>query len=128
MAGRVLHADLHLMDRQVIEQRHGRMVAKVDDLEIDIEADVPHVTALLTGPQAWGARLPGLAGAFVMSVHRLLHPDTDPGPNAIPAGRITDITSAVIIDSIDNLDVQGWGHWVDDQVISRIPGSGHAAE
>jgi sporulation protein YlmC with PRC-barrel domain len=128
MAGRVLHAALQLLDRQVIEQQNGRMVAKVDDLEIDTDAEVPHVTALLTGPQAWGVRLPGLAGRFVTSVHRRLHPDRDPGPNRIPAARITDITSAVVIDSMDGLEVQGWGRWVDEQVICRIPGSGHASE
>jgi hypothetical protein len=128
MAGRVLHAQLHLLDRQVVSRRDGRLLGKVDDLELDLAGDVPHLSALLSGPAAWGHRLPGLLGAFVRSVHRRLHPQRDPGPNVIPAARIVDVTSAVHVDSGDNLDIQGFGIWVDEQIICRIPGSGHAAE
>jgi hypothetical protein len=122
MAGRAIHGSLHLLDRQVVSKRDGRLVAKVDDVEIDLTAEEPYVSALLSGPQALGPRLPGLLGAFVTAVHRRLHPDPDPGPNRIPAARIVDVTSAVHIDSDDDLDVQGFGDWVDAQVISRIPG------
>jgi hypothetical protein len=128
VAGRVLHAQLHLLDRQVVSNRDKLLLCKVDDLEIDLDADVPHVSAFLTGPAAWGARLPGLLGAMVTSVHRRLHPDHRPRPNVIPASRLVDVTSAVIVDSGDGLEVQGFGRWVDEQVISRLPGSGHAAE
>jgi hypothetical protein len=128
MSGRRLYAQLHLLDRQVIERKQGKMIAKVDDLEIDLTGAVPYVSALLTGPQAWGARLPGLLGRFVVSTHRRLHQDPAPGPNPIGAERITDVTSAVIIDSGDDLYVQGWGRWVGEQIIGRIPGAGHAAE
>jgi hypothetical protein len=122
MAGRAIHASLHLLDRQVVSKRDGRLVAKVDDVEIDLDADQPYVSALLTGPQALGLRIPGLVGALVTSVHRRLHPDVDPPPNPIPAARIVDVTSAVQIDSDDGLDVQGFGDWVDAQVIARLPG------
>jgi sporulation protein YlmC with PRC-barrel domain len=122
MAGRVIHASLHLLDRQVISNRDGHLVAKVDDVELDLDADQPHVSALLTGPQALGGRLPGLLGAFVRSVHRRLHPDTQPGPNPIPAHRIVDVTSAVHINSEEGLHVEGFGEWVETQVIGRIPG------
>jgi sporulation protein YlmC with PRC-barrel domain len=128
MSGRMLYAQLHLLDRQVIEKRQGRMVAKVDDLEIDLDHPVPHVSAILTGPAALGHRLPGLVGRLVVTVHHRLHPAPDPQPNPIPAGRIVDITSAVIIDTDEELEVQGFGRWVDDQIIRRIPGSGHASE
>jgi hypothetical protein len=127
MSGRVVHADLHLLDRQVISKSTGHLVAKVDDLELDLNAPVPHVTALLTGPGAWGPRLHGLAGRAVGAVYRRLHPDPAPDANRIPAGRIVDITSAVFIDNDDDLDVQGLGVWVDEQIISRLPGSGHAS-
>ena len=60
--GRIVHAQLHLLDRQIVEHRTGRMVAKVDDVELDLEADVPVVTGLLCGPAAWGPRLPGVLG------------------------------------------------------------------
>jgi sporulation protein YlmC with PRC-barrel domain len=128
MAGRVFHAQLHLLDRQIITRRDKRLVAKVDDLDIDLDSHVPHVTSLLTGPAALGDRMPGLLGAFIRSVHRRLHPAEDPVPNAIPAGRIVDITSAVLIDSDEDLHVQGFGDWVDEQIIKRIPGSGDAAQ
>jgi hypothetical protein len=128
MAGRVLHAQLHLLDRQVVSRRDGRLLGKVDDLELDLAGDVPHVRALLSGPAAWGHRLPGLLGALVSSVHRRLHPLHDPDPNVIPAARIVDVTSAVQVDSGDNLDIEGFGTWVDEQIICRIPGSGHATE
>ena len=128
MAGRIIHADLHLLDRQIISKSDGHLVAKVDDLELDLDAPTPHVTALLTGPGAWGPRLPGLAGRVVCAVYRRLHSDPAPGANPISAGRIVDITSAVIIDSDEDLDVQGFGEWVDKQVISKLPGSGYASQ
>ena len=127
MAGRVLHATLHLLDRQIVSRRDGRLVAKVDDLEIDIDAEQPHVSALLTGPQALGGRLPGLLGGFVRSAHRRLHPDRDPAPSAIPAARIVDVASAVHIDSEDGLHLRGFGDWVETQIVCRIPGASHEA-
>jgi sporulation protein YlmC with PRC-barrel domain len=127
MSGRILHADLHLLDRQIISKSTGHLVAKVDDLELDLDAPVPHVAALLTGPGAWGPRLRGLAGRAVRAIYRRLHPDPAPDANPIAAGRIVDITSAVIIDNDDDLDVQGFGVWVDEQIISKLPGSGHAS-
>lgn len=128
MAGRILHAQLHLLDRQIITRRNTRLLAKVDDLELDLDADVPHVSEILTGPAALGHRMPGLLGAFIESVHRRLHPAKDPKPNPIPAGRIVDITSAILVDSDDGLHAQGFGDWVDEQIISRIPGAGDAPQ
>lgn len=128
MAARVLHAQLHLLDRQVVSTNDQRLHGKVDDIELDLDADVPHVTALLSGPAAWGPRLPGLLGALVVSVHRRLHPAQTPGPNRVSAGRIVDVTTVVLLDSGDNLGVDGFDHWVDDQVISRLPGSSHEAD
>ena len=57
MSGRVLHAQLHLRDRQLIDQRNGRLLGKIDDVELDLEADPPVVTALITGEQRIPARL-----------------------------------------------------------------------
>jgi sporulation protein YlmC with PRC-barrel domain len=128
MAGRILHAQLHLLDRQIITRRGGRLLAKVDDLELDLDADVPHVSEILTGPAALGHRMPGLLGAFIETVHRRLHPEKEPAPNGIPAGRIVDITSVVLVDSEEDLRVQGFGDWVDEQIISRIPGAGDAPQ
>jgi sporulation protein YlmC with PRC-barrel domain len=128
MTGRILHAQLHLLDRQVISKRDGHLLAKVDDLELDLESEVPHVTQILTGPAALGERMPGLLGSFMCAVHSRLHPDKNPAPNAIPAGRIVDITSAVLVDSEEHLHTQGLGDWVDEQIIQRIPGAGDAPQ
>ncbi|GAA1569029.1 hypothetical protein GCM10009789_23100 [Kribbella sancticallisti] len=49
MAGRVLHAQLHLLDRQLVDQGSGRLLGKVDDVELDLAAEVPVVSALISG-------------------------------------------------------------------------------
>jgi sporulation protein YlmC with PRC-barrel domain len=49
MAGRVLHAQLHLLDRQLIDQADGHLLGKVDDVELDLDADPPVVAALISG-------------------------------------------------------------------------------
>lgn len=126
-SGRILHAQLHLLDRQIIEHRSGRMVAKVDDVEIDLSGDQPMVTALLTGPAAWGPRLPGLLGRFVTAVHRRLHHDADPEPNVIDLAHVVEIGPAVEVDGKD-LGTKALDTWVDEQFISRIPGARHAAD
>jgi hypothetical protein len=57
MAGKVLHAQLHLQDRQLIDQRTGRLLGKADDVEFDLEADPPVLTALISGGQRIPAHL-----------------------------------------------------------------------
>jgi hypothetical protein len=52
VAGRVLEAGLHLLDRQLVDS-DGRLAGKVDDLEIELpEGGSPLVTAILAGPGA----------------------------------------------------------------------------
>jgi sporulation protein YlmC with PRC-barrel domain len=51
MTGRVLHAQLHLLDRQLIDQATGELLGKVDDVELDLDADPPVVSALISGRQ-----------------------------------------------------------------------------
>jgi sporulation protein YlmC with PRC-barrel domain len=125
--GRVLHAQLHLLDRQIIDHRTGRMLAKVDDIEIDFTGEHPVVTGLLTGPAAWGPRLPGLLGRLVTSVHRRLQPEQDPEPNVIDLAHVVEIGSAVEVDGQD-LGTKAFDAWVDREFISRIPGAHHEAQ
>jgi sporulation protein YlmC with PRC-barrel domain len=49
MAGKVLHAQLHLLDRQLIDQGTGELLGKVDDVELDLAADPPVLSALISG-------------------------------------------------------------------------------
>ena len=125
--GQDLHATLELLDRQVVTLQ-GRMVGKVDDLEIDVTADPPVVSAILMGPQARGPRYPGLLGRFVVSVHKRMHEDPDPQPYRIPASHITDVSSAVEVAHEAPEAERGMGLWVREQFIARIPGSRHEAE
>ena len=126
-AGRILHAQLHLLDRQVVQHGTGRMVAKVDDVELDLDADVPTVTALLTGPGAWGPRLPGVLGRSVTGIHRRLHPAEEPEPSRIDWSHVVEVDSAVHVDR-DDLGPHGLGRWLDEHFIGRIPGARHEAE
>lgn len=125
--GRVMHAQLHLLDRQVIDHRTGRLVAKVDDVELDLVGDVPVVTAILCGPAAWGPRLPGVVGRIATGVHRRLHEERDPGPDVIDFAHVVEIDSAVHVDRRD-LGPRALGNWLDDHFIGRIPGAGDEAE
>jgi sporulation protein YlmC with PRC-barrel domain len=125
--GRILHAQLHLLDRQVVDHRTGRMVAKVDDVELDLDGPVPVVTALLSGPGAWGARLPGVLGRGVTGIHRRLHPAEDPDPTRIDWSHVVEIDSAVHVDRKD-LGPQALGRWLDEHFVNRIPGAGHAPD
>jgi uncharacterized protein YrrD len=56
VAGKVLHAQLHLLNRQLIDQATGELLGKVDDVELDLAADPPVVTALISGRE----RIPAL--------------------------------------------------------------------
>ena len=58
MAGRILEAGLHLLDRQLID-RDGRLAGKVDDLELEVPegGGPPVVTAILAGPGALSRRV-----------------------------------------------------------------------
>ena len=47
--GRALHAQLHLLDRQLIHERTGELLGKVDDVELDLDAGIPVLTALISG-------------------------------------------------------------------------------
>ncbi|MEU4393905.1 hypothetical protein [Kribbella sp. NPDC023855] len=97
MSGRVLHAQLHLLDRQLIHHETGRLLGKVDDVELDLDADVPVVSALVSGRQR------------------------------IPAVQIVEIDTAVKI-APGELNLTEGDDWVEDHIIDKIPGAGHAAE
>jgi sporulation protein YlmC with PRC-barrel domain len=125
--GRIVHAHLHLLDRQVVEHESGRLVAKVDDVELDLDAPVPTVTALLSGPGAGGPRLPGVVGRAVTGIHRRLHPAEEPEPTRIDWSHVVDIDSAIRVDRAD-LGPQGLGRWLDEHFVCRIPGARHEAD
>jgi sporulation protein YlmC with PRC-barrel domain len=120
---RTLHAQLHLLDRQVIHAGDGRMVCKVDDLELALdEAGRPYVTAILTGPLALGPRIGGVVGRLVTSTTELFRPEQDPGPQRIPMRLVSDIGGAVTVGG--DPQEAALEHWARANLIAPLPGSG----
>jgi sporulation protein YlmC with PRC-barrel domain len=119
-AGRTLDAQLHLMDRQVLDN-DGVPVTTVDDLELsgsEAETEIPPgtpppvLTALLTGPvlgtRIFGGRPPS---------SRLIR---------IPWKDVAEVGVVIRLGvNGENLDA-GWvERWIRDKIISRIPGGRH---
>jgi hypothetical protein len=137
-AGRVLHADLELLDRQ-LRDRDGRLCGKVDDLELTrAESGTIYVTALLSGPGTLWRRLGAeRLGRWLEQFRREQaasgHAATDE-PEASDPGRISiGLVHRIgpVIDlavSADDLASSESERWVRDHVIGRIPGSRHEAE
>ena len=117
-----------LLDRQILDC-DGAPVGKVDDVELDIDADgTPYVAALLVGQQALGDRIGGRLGRWIAGTARRLSPDYDRGPIRIPYDLVAELTSAV------NLSVRRellpdppLETWLRDHLIGRIPGATDAS-
>jgi hypothetical protein len=126
VAGRRYDAVLHLLDRQIIDP-DGRLVANADDLELSPRADGRlAVTALLTGPGALGPRLGGRIGSWTVAIWRRLRPDPDPAPGRIPITDLTHIDNALHIGvRAADLRINGLESWVNDHIITRLPGATH---
>jgi hypothetical protein len=122
-AGQVLDAQLHLLDRQILD-RDDVPVTTVDDIEIsDIELDAPIdpnapapvITGFLTGP-VLGTRIFG---------------------GRPPQSRWESVPWSCVarVGTVISLGVPGgslsatWTErWVRDHIIRRIPGAGHDPE
>jgi sporulation protein YlmC with PRC-barrel domain len=130
-AGRVLDLHLQFLDRQVVDP-DGEPVCKVDDLELEVDdTGHPYVTAILIGPRALGPRLGGRLGRWVTAVAaRLSEKEAETSETQrLDFGLVTEIDSAVTISRpVAELAVRPLEKWVDDHVISRIPGSRHAGQ
>ncbi|MBT2596280.1 hypothetical protein [Arthrobacter sp. ISL-72] len=117
VAGRTLDAQLHLLDRQVLDN-DGVPVTTVDDLELSPPGSGPEIpegtpapviTALLTGPilgtRIFGGRPPS---------SRLIR---------IPWKDVADVGVVVRLGvSGQNLDADWVERWIRDKIIARIPG------
>jgi len=125
-AGRQLDVHLHLLDRQVVD-REGRLVCKVDDLELERGADgALYVAAILVGPRAWGPRIGGRLGVWFSSIaERMARREM----KRIDFALVQDIGSSITVSSTRaDLDAEPLETWVDEHVIARLPGSGHESE
>ncbi|MFL6180020.1 MAG: hypothetical protein ACJ73L_08810 [Actinomycetes bacterium] len=120
VAGRRYDAALHLLDRQVVDM-DGRLVGKVDDLELQIDASgALKVAALLQGPGALGPRFGGRLGGWILAVWKRLHNEVVPTPRRIPMSDVVAIDSVVHIGrSVEKSEGE---LWVETYVVGRIPG------
>ena len=118
-AGRVVDAQLHILDRQVLD-RDGVPVTAVDDLELgDIPLDTdldgaepPEIENLLSGA-VLGTRIFGG------------RPPADRW-HRIPWSAIAELTTAIHLDAAaDDLETSWPERWVREHVIGRIPGGRH---
>ncbi|WP_208868651.1 hypothetical protein [Microbispora triticiradicis] len=122
---RVLHARLHLLDRQVVRESDDRLLCKVDDLEVR-PGDRPYVTAILSGPLALGPRLGGLPGWLMTETDRLFRGEARPGPYRIDMSLVTDVGSAVrVAGHPQDLALE---RWLTRNVVGRIPGAAGTPE
>jgi hypothetical protein len=130
MTGRVLHAALHLLDRQ-LRDRNRRLCGKVDDLELEQAADGTwYVSAIRTGPgnllYRMGRRT---AGTWLSKLTPHIERSTLDDPGRIPYDRVSDI--AVTVDlavDADDLATFAGERWARDHIIGHIPGSRHDAD
>jgi sporulation protein YlmC with PRC-barrel domain len=120
VAGRILDAQLHLLDRQVLDT-DGVPVTTVDDLElsgpalgeeIPVGTPAPVLDALLTGPvlgtRIFGGRPPS---------SRLIR---------IPWKDVADVGVVIRLGiKGEGLDADWVERWVRDKIIARIPGGRH---
>jgi hypothetical protein len=114
--GRVIDAQLHLLDRQLVDPE-GVAVATVDDVEI---ADVapgatPHIAALLSGASLWTRIFGG-----------------QPRRDHLEEAPWREVTSLAVVISLarpaDEYE-SNWGEgWTRDHIIGRIPGGRHAPD
>jgi sporulation protein YlmC with PRC-barrel domain len=125
--GRELDLELHLLDRQVIDSK-DRLVCKVDDLELELdESGHLCVTAILVGPRAVGPRVGGRLGHWFTAIAARLAESQQ--PPRIDFGRVVEIGDAIKVSgTVQDLNVTPLESWVHDNVIARIPGSGHESE
>lgn len=126
---RTLDAHLELMDRQIVDV-DGRMVAKVDDVELTEREDGRLVvTALLTGPGALGPRVGGAVGSVSTAIWSRLSGRPVSAPGRIGIDAVGDISTAIRLRAgRRTVNVDGFEVWVRDRVIAALPGAGKDPE
>jgi sporulation protein YlmC with PRC-barrel domain len=123
--GTPLRLVLRVLDHQVVGPE-GELLGNVDDLELEIDGDRWVVANLCVGPAALGRRLPGVLGLWTTAVWLRLQSQSDPGPAMVPVGAVSEISSALRVDSAAAEALAGsFGleQWLRRYVVSRIPGA-----
>ena len=127
--GHGMDAHLDLMDRQIVDV-DGRMVAKVDDVELEERDDGRLVVSgLLTGPGALGPRLGGALGAVTRDTWARLSGRPRDEPKRIDVADVTEFGTVIrLAVTRRTADVDGFELWMRDHVISALPASGKEPE
>lgn len=123
--GAIVDVNELLLDRQLFDC-NGDPVGKVDDLEFtDTEEGAPVLTAILTGPLAFGPRLGGALGLLWYTTAKRLRVEAGSSARRIPMRLIDRIDRKAITLSVgrDELEAGGLPEWTREKVIRRIPGS-----
>lgn len=120
LAGRLLDAQLHLLDRQVIDV-HGIPITTVDDLEL---ADVPYQQDIPRGTPA--PEICGLLSGPVLGTRIF---GGRPPPSRLHRIEWSDVFDVGVTITLtiggETLDLNWTERWVRDRIIGRIPGGRH---
>jgi hypothetical protein len=110
------------MDRQIVDQ-DGRMVAKVDDVELGEREDGRLVvTGLLTGPGVLGARLGGAVGSITTAVWSRLSGRDEADPRRVDISLVGEIGTVIRLSvSRRTADVDGFETWMRDRSSAPCP-------
>jgi len=115
-------AALNLLDRQLVDT-DGRLVGKVDDLELTVEASgAMRVSGILVGPGALGPRFGGRIGEWIVAAWVRLHRDAEPTPRRLSMAEVVSIESAI---HVTRAPKSAGELWLEKHVIDQIPGAGH---
>jgi hypothetical protein len=119
-----LDAYYELLDRQIVD-RDGRMVGKVDDLEVEQRDDGRiAVTGILTGPGALGPRIGGALGSIATASWSRLSGRATDNPKRLDIRHVTELGTVVRLDiDRESTDVDGFEVWMRKRVISALPGA-----
>lgn len=117
-------ANRTLLDRLLISA-DGDHVGMVDDIELSDDAQ-PVITALLSGPTAFGPRIGGRLGSWWLAIGRRMRPADDPYPNRVAFEAVSQIDHRGITLMLDaaHVPTRRLRGWARDKVIARLPGSG----
>lgn len=128
-AGRVYHASLDLLDRQ-LRDRDGIECGNVDDLELSRSADGKlYVTALLAGPGVLWYRLGRRRlGAWIQRAHQRTGFADQADHTRIPIELAYNIAASIEV-AVDRADLASTAveRWTGDHFIGHIPGHAHDA-
>jgi hypothetical protein len=123
----VISAAERLLDLQILTA-DGRPAGKVDDLELTVPdgEGAPYLSAVLSGPLAFGPRLGGRLGVWWKRTAARLRDEPDPQPIridvAILAVESTDLR--LTADEPETSDGNRLENWLRDHFIGQIPGAG----